>query len=309
MHGLHFKNRKGDSIVVLRWLDKHIKWVFTIPTILFVLAMIAFPILYTFYLSFFDSTLSATKPPTFVGFDHYIEMFTDEDARFLLAVWRTVWFSVVALVVEMFLGVGIAILLNRKFVGKGLVKTVFLLPMVATPVAIGMVWTLIYQPTIGIANYALKAIGLPAQAWLGSADTALWSLIIVDIWQWTPMVMLITFAGISALPSDPYESAVVDGANPFQILTKITLPLLTPTILVAMLLRLVDVVKTFDIIYSTTQGGPGYATETMNILSYRQSFENFQFGEASATLMIFFIIVMLIAVGFVKLKKKVQVDY
>lgn len=295
--------------MVLRWLDKHIKWVFTIPTILFVLAMIAFPILYTFYLSFFDSTLSATKPPTFVGFDHYIEMFTDEDARFLLAVWRTVWFSVVALVVEMFLGVGIAILLNRKFVGKGLVKTVFLLPMVATPVAIGMVWTLIYQPTIGIANYALKAIGLPAQAWLGSADTALWSLIIVDIWQWTPMVMLITFAGISALPSDPYESAVVDGANPFQILTKITLPLLTPTILVAMLLRLVDVVKTFDIIYSTTQGGPGYATETMNILSYRQSFENFQFGEASATLMIFFIIVMLIAVGFVKLKKKVQVDY
>ena len=295
--------------MVLRWLDKHIKWVFTIPTILFVLAMIAFPILYTFYLSFFDSTLSATKPPTFVGFDHYIEMFTDEDARFLLAVWRTVWFSVVSLVVEMFLGVGIAILLNRKFVGKGLVKTVFLLPMVATPVAIGMVWTLIYQPTIGIANYALKAIGLPAQAWLGSADTALWSLIIVDIWQWTPMVMLITFAGISALPSDPYESAVVDGANPFQILTKITLPLLTPTILVAMLLRLVDVVKTFDIIYSTTQGGPGYATETMNILSYRQSFENFQFGEASATLMIFFIIVMLIAVGFVKLKKKVQVDY
>lgn len=295
--------------MVLRWLDKHIKWVFTIPTILFVLAMIAFPILYTFYLSFFDSTLSATKPPTFVGFDHYIEMFTDEDARFLLAVWRTVWFSVVSLVVEMFLGVGIAILLNRKFVGKGLVKTVFLLPMVATPVAIGMVWTLIYQPTIGIANYALKAIGLPAQAWLGSADTALWSLIIVDIWQWTPMVMLITFAGISALPSDPYESAVVDGANPFQILTKITLPLLTPTILVAMLLRLVDVVKTFDIIYSTTQGGPGYATETMNILSYRQSFENFQFGEASATLIIFFIIVMLIAVGFVKLKKKVQVDY
>lgn len=295
--------------MVLKWLDKHIKWVFTIPTILFVLAMIAFPIIYTIYLSFFDSTLSSVKPPTFVGFDHYIEMFTDEDARFLLAVWRTVVFSVISLVVEMFLGVGIAILLNRKFVGKGVVKTVFLLPMVATPVAIGMVWTLIYQPTIGIANYALKAIGLPAQAWLGSADTALWSLMIVDIWQWTPMVMLITFAGISALPSDPYESAVVDGANPFQILTKITLPLLTPTILVAMLLRLVDVVKTFDIIYSTTQGGPGYATETMNILSYRQSFENFQFGQASSTLVIFFIIVMLIAVGFVKLKKKVQVDY
>lgn len=295
--------------MILKWLDKNLKWVFTLPTIIFVIFMIGFPIVYTFRLSFFDSTMSATQPDTFVGLQNYISMFTDPDKRFLLAVWRTVEFSAVALLIEVILGVGIALLFNRKFKGKGLLKTIFLLPMVATPVAIGMVWTLIYEPTIGIANFLLTKASLPVQMWLGSADTALWSLAIVDIWQWTPMVMLITFAGLSSLPTDPFESAIVDGANGFQIMTKITLPLLSPTILVAVLLRLIDVVKTFDIIYSTTQGGPGYATETLNILSYRQAFENFQFGQSSATLMVFFVIVMSIAVAFVKVKKKVQVDY
>lgn len=294
--------------MVLKWLDKNLKWVFTIPTILFVLAMIAFPIIYTFRLSFFESTMSA-QGDTFVGFKNYIDMFTDPDQRFLQAFGRTMLFSICAIIVEVILGVGIAILLNRKFVGKGIARTVFLLPMVATPVAIGMVWQLIYEPNIGIANFLLTKIGLPPLSWLGSADTALWSLMLVDVWQWTPMVMLIVFAGITSLPTDPFESAVVDGANSFHILTKITLPLLVPTILVALLLRLIDVVKTFDIIYSTTQGGPGYATETLNILSYRYAFENFQFGQSSATLMVFFVVVMTIAVVFVKVKKKVQVDF
>lgn len=294
--------------MVLKWLDKNLKWVFTIPTILFVLAMIAFPIIYTFRLSFFESTMSA-QGDTFVGFKNYIDMFTDPDQRFLQAFGRTMLFSVCAIIVEVILGVGIAILLNRKFVGKGIARTVFLLPMVATPVAIGMVWQLIYEPNIGIANFLLSKIGMPSLSWLGSSDTALWSLMLVDVWQWTPMVMLIVFAGITSLPTDPFESAVVDGANGFQILTKITLPLLVPTILVALLLRLIDIVKTFDIIYSTTQGGPGYATETLNILSYRYAFENFQFGQSSATLMVFFVVVMTIAVVFVKVKKKVQVDF
>ena len=295
--------------MVFKWLDKNLKWVFTIPTITFVLAMIGFPIVYTLRLSFFESTMSSVQPDTFVGLQNYIDMFTDPDGRFLSALGRTLTFSVGALLVEVILGVGIAILLNRKFFGKGFVKTIFLLPMVATPVAIGMVWTLIYEPTIGVANFLLAKVGLAPLVWLGSADTALLSLMIVDIWQWTPMVMLITFAGISSLPTDPFESAMIDGANGFQVLTKITLPLLTPTILVAIMLRLIDVVKTFDIIYSTTQGGPGYATETLNILSYRQAFENFQFGQSSASLMVFFVIVMAIAVAFVKIKKKAQVDF
>jgi len=269
--------------------------------------MILFPLIYTFRLSFFEWSMSQSVPMRWVALDNFIKLFSDE--RFLLAVGRTFLFTAVALSFEVLLGVSIAIYLSREFKGKNIAKTLFLLPMVATPVAIGLVWTLIYEPTIGIANLVLSKFGLPPQVWLGSAKTALLSLTVVDIWQWTPMVMLIVLAGFSALPTDPFESAMVDGANKFQVLTKVTLPLLTPNILVAVLLRLIDVLKTFDIIYSTTQGGPGFATETMNILSFRQAFEYFHFGEASATLVVFFIIVLSIAVIFNVVRGKVEVEF
>lgn len=293
--------------MVLKWIDKNLKYIFTLPTIIFVLAMILFPLGYTFVLSFFEWSMSKTVPMKFIGLENYISIFGDE--RFLLAIGRTFAFSAVALFFEVLLGISIALYLNREIKGQNIIKTAFLLPMVATPVAIGLVWTLIYEPTIGIANVLVKAIGLKPLVWLGSPDTALWSLVIVDVWQWTPMVMLVVLAGITALSTEPFESAKVDGATKWQTLWKITLPLLRPTIFTAVLLRLIDVLKTFDIIYATTQGGPGFATETMNILSFRQAFEYFQLGKASATLVIFFIIVMTIAALFIKIKNKVEVDY
>ena len=172
----------------------------------------------------------------------------------------------------MILGIGIALFLNRRFFGKNFVKTAFLIPMVATPVAIGMVWKLMYDPNIGILDYILKSMGMPTVNFLGDSNIALYSLIVVDIWEWTPQVMLIVLAGITSISTEPFESAMVDGATPWQVTWHITLPLLRPTIFTAFLLRLIDVLKTFDIMYSMTQGGPGYATETMNILSYRQAF-------------------------------------
>lgn len=293
--------------MLLRWVDKNLKYIFTLPTIAFVLAMIVFPLLYTFRLSFFETSLSSNGVMTWMGFGNYTSLFSD--SRFISAVGRTFLFTVSALFFEVILGVSIAIFLSRDFYGKNIVKTMFLLPMVATPVAIGLVWTLIYEPTIGIANVVLGKFGLPPQVWLGSPNTALMSLVLVDVWQWTPMIMLITLAGISALPGEPYESAYVDGATKWQTFWKVTLPLLTPTILVAILLRLIDVLKTFDIIYSTTQGGPGFASETLNILAYRQAFENFQFGQSSATLVVFFVIVLSIAVLFIRIKSRVEVDF
>lgn len=269
--------------------------------------VIVFPLVYTIRLSFFEWSMSNNVPMAWVGLNNYIGLFTD--GRFLLAVARTFIFSGAALLMEVVLGVAVAIFLSKDFLGKNLVKTIFLLPMVATPVAIGLVWTLIYEPTIGIANLVLAKLGIAPLVWLGSENTALISLVIVDIWQWTPMIMLITLAGVSALPGEPFESAMVDGATKWQTLWKITLPLLRPTILVAVLLRLIDVLKTFDVIYSTTQGGPGFATETMNILAFKNAFEYFQFGQASALLVIFFVIVLSIAVLFIKFKNKVEVDF
>ena len=288
-------------------MDKHLKWFFTVPTIIFVLAMVLFPILYTFVLSFHSWRMSANIPWKFVGFENYSNLFASD--RFPNAIGRTFLFTAIAMVFEIFLGIAIALFLNRRFFGKNFVKTSFLIPMVATPVAIGMVWKLMYDPNIGILNYALRALGLSTVNWLGDSSIALYSLIIVDIWEYTPMVMLIVLAGITSIPMEPFESAMVDGANAWQVTWKITLPLLRPTIFTTILLRLIDALKTFDSIYSMTLGGPGYATETMNILSFRQAFEFLQFGQASAMLMFFFAVVMIIAAITVRIKSKVEVDF
>ncbi|WP_341540146.1 sugar ABC transporter permease [Hydrogenispora ethanolica] len=251
--------------------------------------------------------MSNLTPPKWLGLNNYVELMQDQ--RFLMSVFRTLYFSVLALLFETVFGVAIALLLNRDFLGKNIVKTLFLLPMIATPVAVGLIWMLIYEPTIGFVNVVVKALGFQPLAWLGSPKTAFVSLLIVDIWEWTSMIALIVLAGLSALPHDPYESATVDGANGWQVLWKITIPLVSPTIMIAALLRLIDALKTFDIFYVTTQGGPDYASETVNILGYIQGFQYFTFGKASALLVIFFIIVLLISLGFIKVKNKVGVDF
>ena len=159
-----------------------------------------------------------------------------------------------------------------------------LLPMVATNVAIGLCWTLFYEPTVGLANYTMRQLGLPAIKWLADQSTVIPSLALVDIWEWTPMIALIVMAGLAALPAEPFEAAVVDGATPWQVFRHVTLPLLAPTILVAVVLRSIDAFKTFDIIYTMTNGGPGYASETMNIYAYTLGFQYFRFGAASSAL-------------------------
>ncbi|MDF2717999.1 MAG: sugar transporter permease, partial [Paenibacillus sp.] len=218
------------------WFDRNLKWIYTLPAVLFVLIMMLFPIIYTVRISFFEWSMSATTPPKWVGLDNYAALL--QDGRFWHAVGATFYFTIVALVAEVVLGVAIAVLLARQFRGKDVVKTVFLLPMVATPVAMGLVWMLIYEPTIGVANMMLKSLGFEPLLWLASTSQVIPSLIIVDVWEWTPMISLIVMAGISTLPSDPYEAADVDGANGWQKFTNITLPLLRPTILVAAMLRL-----------------------------------------------------------------------
>lgn len=290
-----------------RWVDKHIKWIFITPTLIFILLCVTYPILYTVRLSFCDWGMSSTVAPKFIGLQNYIDIFSD--SRFWDAFWRTIGYTVIAVGIETILGVAIALLLGKIKRATGVIRTIFLLPMVATPVAVGMVWKLIYDPTIGLANLVLRKVGLPTSAWLGSSDTVFSSLIIIDIWQWTPMVMLMVLAGISGLGEDVFESARVDGANEIQLITRIQLPLLSPTILMAVLLRVIDALKTFDIIYSTTTGGPGYSSENMNILSYRYAFEYFYMGKASALLIIFFIVVLAVAILYMFLKKRIEGRY
>lgn len=289
------------------FLNRNARFVMTIPTVAFILICVVYPLFYTFRLSFFDWRMSANVAQEFVGLGNYIELFTD--SRFLNAFWRTIWFTFVAVTIETVLGVAFALLLNKIKRGSNVIRTVFLMPMVATPVAVGILWKLIYDPTIGLANTILSTLHLPTGTWLGSSATVMISLIIVDIWQWTPNIMLIVLAGLSGMDDSVIESARIDGASEWQLIRRITLPILTPTIMMAVLLRLIDCLKTFDIIYTTTTGGPGYASENLNILSYKYAFDYLQMGDACCSLVVFFVVVCGFALLFSAFRRKVERRY
>jgi multiple sugar transport system permease protein len=271
-------------------VDRNVRWIFPMPALVFVVTLMAFPIVYTLWNSFTGWSLSAGTPATFIGARNYLELARDE--RFLLSIGRTFAFTLLALAVEVVLGVAIALLLNRDYPGRRIVNAVMLLPMMATPVAIAMVWLFMYEPSAGIVNFVLRELSLPTPLWIAGPDSVLAALALVDIWQWTPMIILISLAGLAGLPADAYEAARVDGAGPTQTLWRITLPMLLPTVSIAALLRLIDALKTFDIIYAMTGGGPGFASETLNIYAYQQAFSYFSFGYASAVLVLFFTVVL-----------------
>lgn len=287
------------------WVNSRLKWLFISPAVIFVVLMIVFPIGYTVYLSFTDAAGSVNRPRSFIGFDNYA-MWLSDMARFWPATGRTAYFTLVAVAIELLLGLAIALLLRKPFRGQGLVRVFILLPLVATPVAVGMMWLLIFEPSIGFANELLSWLNLPAQGWLSAKDQALNTLIFIDIWQWTPMMTLILLAGLSTLPDEPDEAARVDGASPWQRLRYVTLPLLMPTIGAAVILRSIDALKTFDIIYATKGrgGGSSNEAETLNILAYGESFEYSQYGRASAVLMLFFTLIVVVLAVLALLRKK-----
>jgi len=286
------------------FIERNLKILFPLPAVAFVVVMMLFPVIYTLFLSFTNWNLTSGMPLKLVGLKSYARVLAEP--RFLSAVGRTFSFTFLAVAVETILGLALALLLNREFKGKPAMKLILLLPLVATPVAIGIVWNLFFDPTIGFLNYVLSVLGLPASAWVSSADTVIPSLALVDIWQWTPMITLIVLAGLAGLSQEPYESARVDGANAFQIFSGITLPMIAPTLLTAMILRSIDALKTFDIIYAMTGGGPGYASETLNVMAFKYSFEYFRMGQSSVILIFLFLLVLLLSTVIMRLRKRFE---
>jgi len=270
-------------------LDAHAWWLFPLPIILFCAFIALFPLGYTLYLSFHQWVNTDTL--RFLGFRNYVDS-VFRNPQFHRAAALTFYFTFIALGIQILIGVAIAIVINREFMGKGLVRTIYLFPMMATPVAVAMIWMMMYNPTSGVFNYLLEAIGLPPLQWLADSKTVIPSLILLDTWQWVPLIVLISLAGLAALPPEPYESALIDGASARQILRYITLPLLRPTIMVAAIFRSIDLLKTFDIIYATTGGGPGTASETLNIYIYQTSFRDNLYGKGAAMVTIFLALVL-----------------
>lgn len=282
------------------FMERNLRILFPLPAIIFVALLMIFPFFYTLFLSFTNWNLTSGNPMSFAGFNSYMRVLSEP--RFLHALSRTLLFTFFAVLIEGILGVAIALILNRAFVGKSIAKLLLLLPLVATPVAVGIVFNLFYDPTIGLANFALQSVGLPQGLWISSAGSVLPSLILVDVWQWTPMITLIVLAGLAGLSEEPVEAARVDGASEWQILRHVTIPMVMPTILTAMILRLIDALKTFDIIFAMTGGGPGYASETLNIMGFKYSFEYFRMGQSSVILVVLFLVVFACSLGIMKLR-------
>ncbi len=273
-----------------------------LPALVVVLAVIVFPWLFTLYMSVHDWRIVGEKE--FVGFANFVAL--ARDGRFLEAIWHTFYFTVLAVVLPVVFGVLAALVFHREFPFRGVLRTLFVMPMMATPVAIALVWTMMFHPQLGVLNYLLSLVGIPPQLWVFEASTVIPSLALVEVWHWTPLVMLIVLGGLASLPSEPYESARIDGASEWQMFRHITWPLVLPFVMVAVVIRTIDALKAFDTIFVITQGGPGTASETINIYLYLQAFSFYNMGHASAVVVVFFVIIVILSLVLLWLRQRTQ---
>ena len=280
------------------WSDLTIRNLFVIPTVAFLIIFNVFPLLYSLGFSFTDFKASSKTAPNFVGFKNYIEVLADP------VIWRafatTLWYVIVSVVGQFVVGFGLALLLNRHIPGKGLLTTLLMLPMMLSPVVVGLFWKLIYDPSWGILNYAL---GLGKIAWLTDPRLALYSVAITDIWMWSPFVMLLSLAGLSAVPKHLYEAASIDRAGKLYTFFRITLPLVSPILLIAVIFRTMEAFKTFDIAF-VMSGQP--AAELISARLYKMAFQQWQTGPSSALAYIILIMVLCITNIYVKYLNKAR---
>jgi multiple sugar transport system permease protein len=274
-------------------------WPFVVPAALVVFVVIVFPWIFTLYMSVHEWRVGS--PTIWVGLDNYARLFTD--SRFGWSIIRTLYFTVLAVVFPMVIGIAAAVCFSRDFRFRGVARTIFIMPMMATPVAVALVWTMMFHPQLGVLNYLLTSVGLPPGTWSYDANTVIPTLVLVETWQWTPLVMLIVLGGLASLPMDPYEAAKLDGASSWQMFRHISLPMVWPHIVVALVIRTIDALKAFDTIFVISNGGPGTASETLNILLYLEAFSYYDMGYASAIVVVFFVLILMISLVLFTLRR------
>lgn len=274
-----------------------------LPAMLTIMLVAFLPLGRAFYLSLWQINLRfANTPVTFQGLNNYVQIIAQDD-RFHNALRVTGTIAAVSLTAELVLGMLIALVINREFRARGLVRAAILVPWALTTVVAARMWQIIYQADYGIFNRILKDLGIidAYKPWLASPDFALWAMIFADVWKTTPFVALLLLAGLQLISADIYEASSIDGASSWQAFWQITLPLMRPTILVAILFRLIDVFRMFDLPFVLTGGGPGIQTETLTLYTYRTLFQNLQFGTGSALAVLTFVSVLLICFVFIRI--------
>jgi multiple sugar transport system permease protein len=278
--------------------DIAIRNLFIVPTILFLIVFNIFPLVYSLGYSFTDFRASTNAPANFVGLQNYRELLNDPYIWNNFAV--TAKYVIVSVVGQVLVGFGTAMLLNRDIPFKGLITTLLLLPMMLSMAVVGLFWKLLYDPSWGVINWAL---GLGKFQWLGDRDMALYAVAITDIWMWAPFVMLLSLAGLSAVPKHLYEAAAIDRAGPLYTFFRITLPLVAPILMIAIIFRTMEAFKTFDLAYVlSTQP----STEVISIRLYKMAFQEWQTGRSCALAYIVLIMVLAITNIYVKYLNKVK---
>ncbi len=272
--------------------DRAIKWLFIGPTIFLLLAINIFPLLWTVYLSF--TNYRANQPGRvvkWIGTSNYTRLFESDDIWIYMQ--KTASFVCWSIGLEVLLGFGLALLLHRKFKGHSTLTTLILLPMMLSPALVGLFWRYLLEPQMGIFNYIVNAVGNFGEfSMLSDPNLAPWSIIMVDVWMWTPYIMLLCLAGLRSVPEYLYEAAEVDRASKLQQFWRITLPMVIPFLMLAVLFRAIENFKMFDMVFELTSGGPGTATELASLALKREAFEKWRTGYASALAVILFLVVL-----------------
>jgi multiple sugar transport system permease protein len=297
MPAMRVENKQPQGPVIrprFAWLsDRALVRVFLTPTLLLLLLVAIFPLLWSLYLSFTKySVIKDQNGPTWIGFANFDRLLSDPE------IWQrfatTARFVIPAVAIELVLGFGLAMLLNRGFKGRGLIMTLMLVPMMLTPLVVALFWRYMFQGDSGVINYWIHdMLGLPRVLWTVDINVAMWSLVIVDIWQWTPFIMLISLAGLSAVPKYLYEAAEVDRASGWFKFRHITLPLVTPLLLIAILFRVMDSYKIFDQAYALNLSGA--QNQVLSIYLYNMAFNDFNTGKSSALGYIMLVVIIALA--------------
>jgi len=289
-----------------RLSDRSIQNLFIWPTLILLILMNVFPLFYSLYLSFTDYSAIARQAPTWVNFANFVEVLNNEQ------LWQyfstTGRFALLSVGLQTLLGFGLAMLIREKFKGSGIITTLILIPMMLSPVVVGLFWKLMYNPTFGYLNFIL-GFSNPAVApdWLASRlggdpfpGLALWAVVIVDVWMWSPFVMLLVLSGLNAIPDYLYEAAAIDRASPWFQFWRITLPQVLPLLLIAILFRTIEAFKAFDLVMGMTGGGPGDQTELIAVNLYRLAFTQWDTGISSALAYIILVIIIAISNLYIK---------
>ncbi|AFL50133.1 multiple sugar transport system permease protein [Sinorhizobium fredii] len=281
-----------------RWRERHLRYLMLAPTVLILLALTIFPSVYMFYAAVHRISPNPDLPWEFVGIGNFARLLSDP--QFHVALRNTLVFTIVAVALEFLLGLGLALLLDRFIRRLSFLKTVLMIPMMLPPIAVAITWKLIYEPQFGVLNEIMFQLGLPLQAWAGDVNLAMFSIIVADVWQWTPFIFLLMLAGLASLPVEPYEAAALDGASSWRQFWDLTLPFLKPVIAIALLLRVMDALRLFDLVFILTGGGPADRTKVLSLYIYQVAYRFADPGYAAAISLFVLFVTILLSTWFMK---------